>query len=337
MSVKTELEEVGEGCFAYLQLPGVWGYSNSGLIRDGDKGLVVDTLYDPRLAAQMLGEYRRIAAGASLETVVNTHANGDHCWGNQLFDDAEIISSEATAGEFRALSPNAMNTLVRICEVSASIGAPALGLLRLLGRLGVPRAAALSKAAPFVAGKFRDFDFGSVTLRPPDRTFCGELELAVGDRRVVLMEVGPAHTRGDVLVFVPDQRVIYTGDILFEESHPIMWEGPIENWLEACDRILALDVETVVPGHGRVTNRTSIQQLKTYLTELRDAARKAYDAGVSVHDAAYELRGKLMPNWGESERLAGNVATLYRQFGDTQAAADPVEMMAQMAHLAGTH
>ena len=68
----------------------------------------------------------------------------------------------------------------------------------------------------------------------------------VGNKMAHLIEVGPAHTRGDTLVHIPGDRVVFTGDILFIGGHPIMWAGPTGNWLPAIDRILAMDVETIV-------------------------------------------------------------------------------------------
>src|SRR5439155_11681230 len=84
----------------------------------------------------------------------------------------------------------------------------------------------------------------------PEQTFSGELEVKVGERALRLMEVGPAHTRGDTLVHVPSAGVLFSGDILFAGSHPIAWAGPVSNWIAACDRIIALGPEVIVPGHG---------------------------------------------------------------------------------------
>lgn len=331
--MKASLEQVAEGCFAYLQLPGSWGYSNSGLVTDGDQSLVIDTLYDARLAAEMAEQYRRVAEGARLDTVVNTHANGDHCWGNQVFRDASIIATRAAAREMQDITPGFMNTVVKVCRVVSGLGRPAKAALGMLGRVGLSKAGHLAEAAPFFAEKFGAFDFGSVTLTLPTRTFERELELSVGDKAVHLIEVGPAHTRGDMLVHVPSDKVVFTGDILFEESHPIMWEGPIQNWIDACDRILAMDVETVVPGHGRLATPKSIERLRRYLVELEAGAREAYDAGVDVEDAAAGLRRSLEPTWGEAERLAANVAMLYRQFAGEEGPADAFELFARMARL----
>ena len=86
------------------------------------------------------------------------------------------------------------------------------------------------------------------------RTVDGSLVVEVGGRNVELIEVGPAHTRGDTLVYVPDAATIFTGDILFINGTPIVWAGPLENWIAACDLMLSLDVETVVPGHGPITD-----------------------------------------------------------------------------------
>ena len=81
---------------AYLQPDGSWGWSNAGLVVDGDASLLVDTLFDLRLTGEMLDAMRRATpAAAAIDVVVNTHANGDHCWGNQLVRDAEIVGSRA--------------------------------------------------------------------------------------------------------------------------------------------------------------------------------------------------------------------------------------------------
>lgn len=331
--MKSSLEEIADGCFAYLQLPGSWGYSNSGLVVDGEQSLVVDTLYDARLAAEMIESYRKVATKARLETVVNTHANGDHCWGNQMFKSASIIATSAAAREMQDITPGFMHTVVKACRVVSGLGRPAKAALGLLGRVGLTKAGHLAEAAPFFAEKFGAFEFGSVELTLPTRTFDRELDLQVGDKTVHLIEVGPAHTRGDMLVHVPSDRVVFTGDILFEEAHPIMWEGPIQNWIDACNRILAMDVETVVPGHGRLATPTSIERLRRYLVDLEAGARQAYDGGVSVHEAAHELRKTLEPQWDESERLAANVAMLYQQFAGESEPVDAFEMFAKMAKL----
>ena len=96
---------------------------------------------------------------------------------------------------------------------------------RVLNTVGIDRVALLAEAGPLALPAFSDFDFSGIELTLPNRTFQGELELRVGDKKVFLIEVGPAHTRGDAVVWVPGDKTLFTGDILFKDAHPIIWQG----------------------------------------------------------------------------------------------------------------
>ncbi len=304
------LQDVGDGIFAYLQPDGSWGYSNAGLVTDGDESLLVDTLFDLRLTAEMLEAMRDAAPAArEIDTLVNTHANGDHCYGNQLVEGATIVTSEATAAELAEVTPAMM-----------------AGLLENADQLG--------EAGAFFREVFGAFEFRGIELPPVSRTFREELALTVGDTRVQLIAVGPAHTRGDVLVHVPDSGVVFTGDILFIEGTPIMWEGPVANWIAACDRIEALGAEVVVPGHGPITDRSGARAVRDYLVYVRDAARTRYDAGLSATEAAQDIALGDFSSWHDSERLAVNVATLYREFSGSSETPNALELFAAMAAIA---
>ena len=106
--------EIADGTWAYLQPDGGWGWSNAGLVTDGDASLLVDTLFDLALTATMLDELRALSpAAASIGTLVNTHANGDHCYGNQLVAGAEIVASTASAHEMDEVPPAMLASLLR--------------------------------------------------------------------------------------------------------------------------------------------------------------------------------------------------------------------------------
>ncbi|MGE5150292.1 MAG: MBL fold metallo-hydrolase, partial [Rhodospirillaceae bacterium] len=89
----------------------------------------------------------------------------------------------------------------------------------------------------------RHFEWDDVVYTAPTRTFAGKLDLKVGDKQVQLVEAGPAHTRGDLLVYLPKEKIVFTGDLLFMNGHPVIWAGPIRNWIRACDTILGWDVD----------------------------------------------------------------------------------------------
>jgi cyclase len=299
------LHEVAAGTHAYLQPDGGWGWSNAGLVVDGEATLLVDTLFDLKLTADMLDTMRRaVPAAAAIGTVVNTHANGDHCWGNQLLRDAEIIGSRACAEEMGGLPP----ALLAALAMSPPEG-PQGDLVRTM---------------------FGAFDFTGIEVVPPTTTFDGELSLQVGDTAVELIEVGPAHTQGDVIVHVPSQGVVYTGDILFNGGHPIVWAGPVANWMAACDRIIALDAPTVVPGHGAVCGPDEVRAQRDYFAFLTDEVRPRAEAGMTPMDAARDIDLGPYAGMTERERLVANVAAVFRDLG-MPAPADAATLLQEMA------
>lgn len=304
------LHEVADGVWAYLQPDGGWGWSNAGLIADHDVSLLVDTLFDLRLTAEMLDTMRRqVQAASTIATVVNTHANGDHCFGNSLVSSAEIVASRACAEEMAALPPSRLADMMR--------AAPDLG-----------------EAGAFLQKIFGPFQFDGIETALPTRTFDGTLELRVGDRRVDLIDVGPAHTAGDVIVHLPDEGVVFTGDILFHGGHPIVWAGPVSNWVAACDRILALEPDVVVPGHGPLAGRSAVEDMLGYFGYLTSQARVRFEAGMSPMEAARDIDLGQYAGWGESERLVVNITSLYREWG-ADVPGDVVTIFSQMAELAG--
>jgi glyoxylase-like metal-dependent hydrolase (beta-lactamase superfamily II) len=307
------LKEIGTGLHAYLQPDGSWGFSNAGLVVDGEESLLVDTLFDLRLTGEMLEAMRRAVPRATrrIGQLVNTHANGDHCFGNALVVGAEIIASKAAAEEMSHL-PAAV-----LAGLSAGLGSED----STLGR--------------FVKRAFGPFAFAEVgETKLPTRTFEKSLSLEVGDRAVELFEVGPAHTRGDVIVHVPDARCVFTGDILFCEGTPIVWEGPVANWIAACDRILALEPEVVVPGHGPITDRRGVQAMRAYFVWLTREARARFDAGMDALAAARDIPLGDFADWGDPERIVVNVDTLYREFGAPQAETDTLRLLQGMSEYA---
>src|SRR5258705_13853171 len=99
MGYSKGLHDLGDGCYAYLQPDGGWGWSNAGLIVGDGSSLLVDTLFDLRLTGEMLAAMETVTTAAPIGTLVNTHANGDHCYGNELVNGAEIVASSAAAEE----------------------------------------------------------------------------------------------------------------------------------------------------------------------------------------------------------------------------------------------
>ncbi|MCA8902390.1 MAG: MBL fold metallo-hydrolase [Hyphomonas sp.] len=288
------VHDLGNGALAYMQdcnQGSGWGWSNSGLITDHEESVLIDTLRDEKLTQTMLNKYRDATglAARDIGTLVNTHRDADHTFGNRLMEHARIVAAEACAQGMRELNPDVM---IRLLE-NRPEGVVGDYILQLFGP---------------------PFDFTGVKPAMPTDTFTGRKDLKVGDKTVHLIEVGPAHTGGDILVHVPDNRLVYTGDIVFLTNTPIIWSGPHENWIAAIDMLLEMDVDTYVPGHGPVTDKKGVAKVKDYLVHVEKESRARFEAGMDVMDAIQDIALGEFEDWGGAERIVANVLYFYRRF-----------------------
>ncbi|HEX7407205.1 MAG TPA: MBL fold metallo-hydrolase [Candidatus Binatia bacterium] len=282
-----ELQEIATDVYTCLQADRGLGTSNSGFINRGG-GLVIDTFWDLPHTRQLIELYTRVWKGPA-RRVVNTHHNGDHCWGNQLFRGAEIIGHRLCAAAMAKERPETMQML----QQAAASGDPAL--------------------ASFAQG-LGDWDFSGIELTPPTTLIEDSLDLDLDGILVRLIYVGPAHTAGDVIAHLPEQRVVFTGDVLFRLCTPIGWEGTFARWIEALDHIVALNPEVIVPGHGPLCGIEGLREMKAYLQYVRAESQRFFDAGLSAVEAAKLIDRGPYATWTEPERLLFNVERAYREF-----------------------
>ena len=303
------LHELGDGLYAYLQPDGGWGWSNAGLVTAGGTSLLVDTLFSLDLTRDMLEAMRPITESNPIDAAMNTHANGDHCYGNQLLPtEIPIYGTPAAVEEMQLAQPALVHWLFKTPDDNKD---PAF--------------------VDWADENFAPFRFDDVELRVPSELFEGRLDLRVGDRDVTFVDLGPAHTGSDSIVHVPDGGVAFTGDLLFIEGTPIAWQGPIQNWLDACESILALDTRLLVPGHGPVTDASGVRDVMRYFEYVREQARERFDAGMEAEAAADDIDLGDFADWGDRERIAVNVETAYREFDPSREPASVLELFVRMA------
>jgi glyoxylase-like metal-dependent hydrolase (beta-lactamase superfamily II) len=307
------LHELGDGLYAYLQPDGGWGWSNAGLITADGTSLLIDTLFDLDLTRDMLAAMEPITERNPIGQAFNTHGNGDHWYGNELLpDNIPIVASAGAVEVMRASPPQAVHMLFNEVDLGPEFDA-------------------------FAQKAMRRFDFAGVTARLPTDTFNDTTDLTVGDRNIQLIELGPAHTNGDAIAYIPDADAVFTGDILFIEGTPMMWAGPVANWIRACDRILELGARTIIPGHGPITDDSGVRDVQRYLIYIEHEARQRFDAGMDDEAAADDIDIADFRDWGEPERIAANVANLYREFDPGLAPLSPPELFVKMARWMHRH
>ncbi|MCC7076262.1 MAG: MBL fold metallo-hydrolase [Acidimicrobiia bacterium] len=293
MSGRTKNQEglarLGQHTWAYLQPDWGFGLSNAGVVGCGGDALLVDTFFDLAHTRRLL-EAVASQVGMPIRTLVNTHDNGDHCWGNQLVEGAEIIGHRLCAD---AMGNTAVLELLRAAQRGDLDALPA-------GR--------------YLRGLAEPFDFDGIVPTPPSTVMEDTLTRDVGGVEVEARYVGPAHTAGDVIVTVPADGVVYAGDVIFRLCHPLEWQGTYANLIEAMRLIESLDVEHVVSGHGPLAGKEAATEMREYFEWLIGEARERWEAGISVIDAARAIDPGPYADWAEPERMVFGVDRAYREF-----------------------
>jgi cyclase len=167
-------------------------------------------------------------------------------------------------------------------------------------------------------GLFEPIDWGELELAPPFVTFEKRIEVYVEDMKIELMHLTEAaHTTNDVVAYLPEQSVLFAGDLVFNGGTPFVVMGSVTGSLAALDMIAELDPEVIVPGHGSPGGIETIDPCVAYLRWIQDSAKQAVAAGVTPLEAARELDLGDFAALLDPERLAGN---LHRAFAECRGA-----------------
>lgn len=250
---------------------------NIGIVVGEDAALVVDTAMGPRNGARVLAAAKEKAAGRQLLLTI-THFHPEHGFGAQVF------RSEATIAYNRG----------QVDELHEKGEA----YVEMFRGFGTGVAAALE----------------GVELVEPHIVYEGDAEIDLGGRTVLLRSFGLGHTRGDQVVFCPEERVLFTGDLVEERIFPIYPYFPPDDadvdgsrWIEVLRRLEELEPAVVVPGHGDVGGVDVIATARSFHERLRTEAFRLADAGASADEAVAELEQPLRaehPDWGQPEWVA---------------------------------
>jgi cyclase len=293
-----EMKQVSDNCFAVLNEKNRVCDANSGLINRAG-GVVIDTQSDLAHARQMIEMFSKVWP-AMPKRVINTHEDGDHVWGNQLFDGAEIIAHRSVSERMKHVAnPEEIQKLVH-------------------GVGHLPTRQALQAVHPglVAAGQqlLEDYDFDGIELVLPTTLFDTRYELDLDGTEVHLIYVGPCHQVGDTIIHVPKERVVFAGDVLFRRCTPMGWVGTYEKWFQCIDLLVELNPEVIVAGHGPLCGIEGAIEMKAYLQYVRDASKKCFDAELTSLDAAKRIEFGPYGEWRAPARLYMNVERAYREF-----------------------
>ncbi len=317
-----KMQQVSENCFAVLNETNLVCDANSGLVNLGD-GLVVDTQSDLPHARQMIELFSQVWTDLPRHVAL-THEDIDHVAGNQLFPGAEIIAHRSMADRMKqAADPEESQKITHAVHhvISRTV-------LRAVHR------GALEVAKQLDA----NFDFEGIELVLPTTLFDDRYVVDLDGTEVHLIYLGPAHQVGDIIVHVPSEGVLFAGDLLFNQSTPMGWVGSYQQFSDALDRIIELNPQTIVPGHGPVCGIEAVKDEQAYFQYVLDESRTCFDEGLTSAEAAERIDLGRFAEWKAPSRLVINVERAYREFrGEpTDAPWDLPKIFDGMYHLATT-
>jgi len=282
--INSEMKKLSATTYAFLQreAPGQSNYSvsNFGIVAGPRSLLAIDAGGAPQHARNFIAAAKPL--GKPFDRVVITHSHPDHILGLTQFEpDIEIVAQEDTRAQMTRM-----------------------------GAMPTPAYWATNPAWG------RPGDVNKLIL--PTVTFRERMSVYYGDTQVDFIWPGRAHTTSDVLVKVPQDKILFMGDIAFFGVTPLNGSGFIEDWIRLCDRTIEdASVETIVPGHGPVGGKAELKEMRDYLDLLWREGRKKFDAGVSAGRAAAEIDLGKYATWTDADRIASNLARLYSEFRGT--------------------
>ncbi|WP_137990321.1 MBL fold metallo-hydrolase [Streptomyces vilmorinianum] len=180
-------------------------------------------------------------------------------------------------------------------------------------------------------------DFGDIEVTPPSLTYSESLTLYVGELEVRVLHPGPAHTTGDSIVHLPQQGVVFTGDLVFHGGTPFLPMGSLSGSLRALELLRSLDAPTVVPGHGPVTDPSAYDATERYLRWVAALAREGRAKGATPLETARRADLGEFGAWRESERLVANLHRAYAELDGLPEGSplDPAAVFGDMAAMNG--
>jgi cyclase len=275
---KEGLQKISDSVYSYVGVQGACAQnsfgSNAGIIVGQDYLVAVDSKMSARQAQQFIRDIRKISS-KPIKFLINTHGHLDHTLGNSEFAKlgAVIISQE--------------NDQKNMQKAGA-------------GMLAYAKKSGLS-----------DQDLKGTRLTYPTLTFKDRLTLDLGNQKIEVLYPGPSHTTGSVLVYVPKEKVLFTGDILFTDFHPFLGEANMEGWEKVLDGIMAMDVDKIIPGHGPVSSKKDVADLKNYLSVFDQKAKELTAQSHDLNSIVPEMKKSLPPRSQLDALIARNIEMKY--------------------------
>jgi cyclase len=289
-----ELKELARGVYAYIQ-PAAKFTSNAGLIVGKQEAIVVDSLTNKYMVEKFISKIKEVT-DKPVRFLINTHWHADHTWTNHFFTEAKSIGTARCRGEImKLISGDDIQFFKKVYPENI-------------------------------------MSFEGAKYTPQDIVFEKTLNLFQDDREIRTIDLGPAHTQSDSIVYLPKEKIVFCGDLVLMGMPQQLLHGYTAGIIQSLDFLSSLDAKLYVMGHGPfTTSKEAIYEMREYVMVVRDEARKCFDKGMSFEEAATTIDIGKFKAWGELQVLFANCARAYSEFRGEPPACDlPPEILAKI-------
>jgi len=313
-----ELAPIAENVYARIVTPDGDAVGNAGVVVLSHSVLVFDTHFTPEAGQALLSAIRALTPKPVLY-VVNSHAHPDHTHGNQVFEGALLIGSTATRRDVLEVDLPSLNRSLGIAQSQ----------LESLRRDSSKEAGTLQLQQ--MRGQIKDREdyiqmMSRLKIKAPLVTVDDSLKIQDGKDEVRILYLGKGHTDGDLVAFIPAQKIAFVGDLFFNEAIPNVQDASLLPWATTLEQVLKLDADKFVPGHGAVGSRKEVEEFRGYFKELQSLVKEAVDRGDTMEQVTKDLT---VPPKFSSYRFQNffpaNVQKMYTELKALQISASPAE------------
>jgi glyoxylase-like metal-dependent hydrolase (beta-lactamase superfamily II) len=298
------LNQIAEGVFAAISVPGTGSLGNAAIIDLGDLTLVVDTFLTIQ-AAEDLQAAALYLTGNPVSYVINTHWHSDHMSGNQVFSSkAQIISTYGTREIMATFGKN------RFSQHLSNQESLYQAIDEQEEKIQQETDEKLKKEMQWENASDREYmkTLPNLVYTLPTITFDQQMSIHGSDRTVELITYGSGHSQGDAFVCLPEEKIAVMGDLVLSKHHPVMMYANPQVWLNILERVELLGVETIVPGHGEVCSMKELHEVKCYINDIVALVAETVHSKKSIDDI---LVPKAYQDWYFTTYFKSNLKRVY--------------------------
>jgi len=300
-----QIQRLEDGVYAVIASERGYAICNAGIVDTGGRTIVFDTFISPDAAKDLIRAARLLTPQNSIR-VVNSHYHNDHIRGNQVFpSDVDILSTATTREEIAHKEPEVIKSEKRNIPKAIADAKSKLNLEKDPKRrrdlaFSVVYCKAILESHP------------KLKMRLPNITFKGNLMIHGTRREVELLSLA-GHTASDIVLYLPDERIAFMGDLLFVNMHPYLASGSPERWKKSLSRMGKLGLQTLVPGHGPVGQSSDLSLMFQYIQSLETIARNMVEMRMPAKEAHLQPVPQPFDTWLFSEdHFIANLEFLYK-------------------------